>query len=59
GLALGLKNTLLSTVTFLRLSNKPNHWVKQASLAQYRSQTRINGECFQDSPSKTLEENLF
>ncbi|KAK7082195.1 Vacuolar protein sorting-associated protein 53 [Halocaridina rubra] len=27
--------------------------------AQCRSQARINGEGFQDSPSKTLEENLF
>ncbi|KAK7086434.1 hypothetical protein SK128_011939 [Halocaridina rubra] len=36
-----------------------SHWVEQASLVQCRSQARINGEGFQDSPSKTLEENLF
>ncbi|KAK7071650.1 hypothetical protein SK128_024764, partial [Halocaridina rubra] len=33
--------------------------IYKPSLAQCRSQAPINGESFQDSPSKTLEDNLF
>ncbi|KAK7055025.1 hypothetical protein SK128_017885, partial [Halocaridina rubra] len=43
----------------MMMLQRVNPLVKQASLAKCRSQAQIHGEGFQDSPSKTLEENLF